>query len=100
VQYGEITARYVNSATSDGDLVPEFLERYGEMLTGKTLYRALGFSSVASFRHAVRRGAVPVPVFQQEARRGYFASTRDVALWISSKRRGTALSAGQGTKKV
>jgi hypothetical protein len=61
-------------------------ERHGPMLGGAALYRALGFPTAAAMRQAVARGRVPVPLFDIENRRGRFALTRDVALWLASCR--------------
>lgn len=58
-------------------------ERHGPMLGGAALYRALGFPTAAAMRQAVARGRVPVPLFDIENRRGRFALTRDVALWLA-----------------
>lgn len=58
-------------------------ERHGPMLSGAALYRALGFPTAAAMRQAVSRGRVPVPLFDIETRRGRFALTRDVALWLA-----------------
>jgi hypothetical protein len=58
-------------------------ERHGPMLGGAALYRALGFPTAAAMRQAVSRGRVPVPLFDIENRRGRFALTRDVALWLA-----------------
>lgn len=58
-------------------------ERHGPMLGGSALYRALGFPTAAAMRQAIARGRVPVPLFDIERRRGRFALTRDVALWLA-----------------
>lgn len=58
-------------------------ERHGPMLGGAALYRALGFPTAAALRQAVSRGRIPVPLFDIENRRGRFALTRDVALWLA-----------------
>lgn len=62
------------------------MQRYGELLTGKPLYRMLGFASGETFRVANKRGNVPLPIFQLANRRGYFALTRDVAAWLKGQR--------------
>ena len=61
-------------------------ERHGPMLGGAALYRALGFPTAAAMRQAIARGRVPVPLFDIEKRRGRFALTRDVALWLANCR--------------
>lgn len=69
-------------------------ERHGPMLGGAALCRALGFPTAAAMRQAVSRGRVPVPLFDIENRRGRFALTRDVAMWLARCR---AKSLGQPT---
>lgn len=61
-------------------------ERHGPMLGGAALYRALGFPTAAAMRQAVSRGRVPVPLILIENRRGRFALTRDVAIWLAACR--------------
>ena len=60
------------------------LRRHGELLTGKTLQRCLGFGSVRSFQRAVIEGTLPVVTFTLPGRRGRFARTRDVAAWLAT----------------
>lgn len=57
--------------------------RHGTLLGGAALYRSLGFPTAAAMRQAFSRGKVPVPVFEIPDRRGRFARTRDVALWLA-----------------
>ncbi|WP_222612698.1 hypothetical protein [Undibacterium rugosum] len=61
-------------------------ERYGAVLSSRALIKELGYPSAASFQQALARGAVPVPIFKIEHRRGSFALARDVAIWLSQKR--------------
>lgn len=58
-------------------------ERHGPVLSGAALYRALGFPTAAAMRQALSRGQLSVPVFDIANRRGRFALTRDVALWLA-----------------
>jgi hypothetical protein len=58
-------------------------QRHGPVLGGAALYRALGFPTAAAMRQAFSRGKVPVPVFDIPDRRGRFALTRDVAIWLA-----------------
>lgn len=67
-------------------LVADMERQYGPLLGGAALYRALGLPSAAAFRQAVSREALPVPVFAIPHRRGRFALTRDVALWLARLR--------------
>jgi len=63
--------------------------QYGPLLSGTALYRALGLPSAAAFRQAASREALPVQVFSIPHRRGRFALTREVALWLARLKTGT-----------
>ena len=67
------------------ELKEDLMKLYGPMIYGKVLYMALGYGSGDAFRQAVSRKSVPVPVFPIENRRGKFALTKDVALWIAKQ---------------
>lgn len=67
-------------------LVADMERQYGPLLGGTALYRALGLPSAAAFRQAVSREALPVQVFAIPHRRGRFALTREVALWLAQLR--------------
>ncbi len=68
------------------ELVQRLSDKYGAVLSSKALVKELGYPSAASFQQALARGAVPVPIFKIEHRRGSFALTRDVAIWLSHQR--------------
>ena len=58
------------------------LEKWGPLVQGSELWRALGYVSAQAFRKAVRQGTVPVPTFTLKFRRGRFARTYEVARWL------------------
>ena len=64
-------------------LVADMERQYGPLLGGTDLYRALGLPSAAAFRQAASRDALPVQVFSIPHRRGRFALTREVAVWLN-----------------
>jgi hypothetical protein len=64
----------------------ELYSDIGPLLFGKNLYTSLGFSSAEAFRQAVSRNTVPVEVFSLPNRRGRFALSRDVAMWLAVER--------------
>ena len=68
------------------ELEAELTERYGPLLSGKTLRAILAFPSQAAFRQAAARNLLPVPVFCIEHRRGKFALVKDVAVWLVQRR--------------
>ena len=61
-------------------------QRHGPKLHGKALVEILGYSSSAALRQAVLKGRVTVPLFTPEKRRGRWALTREVALWLAEQR--------------
>lgn len=60
--------------------------QYGPVLGSSALLKVLCYPSAGAFQQAIFRGTVPVPTFRIDNRRGRFALTRDVALWLSRKR--------------
>lgn len=68
------------------ELSSSMTAQYGPMLGSSALIKALGYPSAGAFHQAIFRGTVPVPIFRIDNRRGSFALTRDVALWLSRKR--------------
>lgn len=61
---------------------------HGPMMTGEPLRIALGYPSKSAFRQAIARKTPPIPLFSIEKRRGKFALTKDVAIWIAEQRNG------------
>lgn len=68
------------------DLFHELLTLHGPMMTGTSLYRALGYHTSDSFRQAIYKQTLPIAVFSIPKRRGKFALTKDVATWIALQR--------------
>jgi hypothetical protein len=60
----------------------ELLEKYGELMHGKELFKILGYRNNSAFRMAKSRGTLPVKVFRIENRQGNHAFTRDVIQWL------------------
>lgn len=61
--------------------------RYGALMGGAELYAALGFKSYAAFYRAKKIGEQGVSIFQLPGRRGWFALTEDVAVWLRQQAR-------------
>jgi hypothetical protein len=75
----------MDSMASHRDAVESYLvDRFGPFLTGRSLWKAIGFQSASAFRKAAARGALPVRTFRIEGRQGLFAYSVEVARWISS----------------
>ncbi len=55
---------------------------HGPILGGPTLWRLLGYRSADAFRKAAQRKTLPVATFTIPHRRGRFAQTAHVILWL------------------
>lgn len=60
--------------------------KYGPLMGGEDLRRALGYRTWSAFSRAVRTGVLEVTVFEIPGRRGKFALTPEVADWLSRLR--------------
>lgn len=58
------------------------IREYGPVLSAAATAKLLGFSNLGALRQARARGRLPIPMFNIERRRGWFASTAIVAAWI------------------
>lgn len=58
--------------------------KHGPLIGGGDLTKVLGYKSQEAFRQALRRGTLPVTVFELEGRRGKFALTDDIENWLST----------------
>lgn len=67
-------------------LEAELVDKYGQLIGGKDLQKALGYRSGDAFRQAVCRKKVPVHTFVIENRRGRFALACDIASWLANQR--------------
>lgn len=92
-----VTNRYGNTqmATENTDnrlkqlteqLEASLMEQYGPMLGGANLYKVLGYASSGAFRQALYKNTMPVDVFCIENRRGKFALTKEVSMWLAKQR--------------
>ena len=81
----------IDYETTDAQKVAERLAsslaaQYGSVLGSTALIKELGYPSAAAFHQALARGTVPVPIFKIVHRRGSFALSLDVAVWLSRQR--------------
>ncbi len=67
-------------------LESDLLGRYGPVMTGDELQRALGYPSRDAFRQSLVRNTVAIPLFDLEYRRGKFALVKDVARHLVEQR--------------
>lgn len=77
----------------------ELTSQHGPMMTGESLRIALGYPSKEAFRQAFVRKTTPIPVFAIEHRRGKFALTKDVAIWLATKRARAIVESSAPTEK-
>ena len=81
-------------------LESDLLSRYGPIMAGEELQRALGYPSKEAFRQSLVRNAVAIPLFDLEYRRGKYALVKDVARYLAeqrfSARFGFSLNSEQG----
>lgn len=82
----ELTIEETEIQQLASELSESLTAQYGPILGSTALIKALGYPSSGAFQQALARGTVPVPIFRIDNRRGSFALTRDVALWLSRKR--------------
>lgn len=83
------------------DTLYERLERrYGSLLCGDHLRKALGYVSTGAFSRAVYRGTIPVPIFRVHNRRGTCALTLDVARWLAKAQTESLLSRKEATDGI
>ncbi|MDO9385415.1 MAG: hypothetical protein Q7T65_01800 [Thiobacillus sp.] len=67
-------------------LTDDLSGRYGEVIGGELLSKALGFPSMAAMKQAIKRKTLKIPTFFIQGRRGRFALTLDVAVWLAECR--------------
>lgn len=70
-------------------LLADLSRRYGEVIGGENLSKALGFASVSAMKQAIRRGTLTIPTFFIRGRRGRFALTTEVVSWLVECRSNT-----------
>lgn len=64
----------------------DLVDRYGPVIGGEQLSEVLGYPTISAFRQSLARGTVAVPIFDIANRRGWFALTRDIAIWLADRR--------------
>jgi hypothetical protein len=65
-------------------LEADLLKLYGSpILNLEQLHKALNYRSVATMRQALLRGTLPIPIFSQPHRRGYFVLVAEVAKYMA-----------------
>ncbi|KZN60863.1 hypothetical protein [Pseudoalteromonas luteoviolacea] len=68
------------------NLKSDMMSQYGPLIGGNALYKVLGYKSKDALRQAICRNTAPVKIFSIEKRRGKFALTQDVAVWLAMQK--------------
>lgn len=71
--------------TSPKSLADQMIGHYGPTLGGHDLYAALGFKSYSAFHRSKLREEIGVNVFTLPGRRGWFALTTEIAVWLEAQ---------------
>lgn len=74
----------MTQSTNDA-LIDRMMARFGPTLGGQDLYAALGFKTYAAFHRSQQLKEVGVHVFKLPGRRGWFARTDEVAMWLEQQ---------------
>lgn len=70
------------------ELERELFDRFGPLVGGSDLVKALGYRTDAAFRQAVSRKTLPVAVFAIPGRKGKWCLVKDLVDWIVAVRGG------------
>lgn len=62
------------------------LARFGDLIGARDLWRVMGYPSQVALQRAYSRGKVDLALFEIEHRRGRFALTSEVAVWLIHQR--------------
>lgn len=68
------------------ELEKDLVTTYGHLIGNQDLSRLLGFEKIDSFKQALKRKQIGVPVFSLEKKRGKYALAKDVALYLAKLR--------------
>ena len=67
---------------TDDDLKDRLFKLYGPMIGGAELRKILGYKAANTFNRAKRMNLISVHIFNLPMRRGSFALTSDIAVWL------------------
>lgn len=82
VQLNEITKEEMKEEKAFYDAL---VSKYGQLIASRDLVVELGFSSAAALRQSAHRNKLGFTVFEINNRRGKFAFTKDVAIWLANQ---------------
>ena len=80
---------------SDPLLLEQLLLReYGALVDSSATAHLLGYRTSAALSKARQRGRLPVPMQTIPGRRGWFATTADIARWLTDRQDTSSFSEG------
>lgn len=73
-----------NADKNGREILRELMAQFGPVIGGRDLRKTMGYKSGEAFRQAIHRNQVAVPLFTIPHRRGRFALTSDIAVWLTA----------------
>ncbi len=70
---------------SASSLAQNLFDKWGPVMGGIALAKALGFPTTSAMRQAIDRGQVGLDLFKIPGRRGRFALTENVSSWLCAQ---------------
>jgi hypothetical protein len=80
---GELTP---GAARLARELEDKWTDKYGDLMHGAPLQKALGYKTLKAMGKAINRGQIPLPFFSLPSRRGHFVLTKEVACFVATHR--------------
>lgn len=74
---------HLDDVQTEADFLSVLMDRYGPLMGGADLMKALGYSNSKAFRQARLQNRLGIHVFSIPRRKGPYAHTHDVAAWLS-----------------
>lgn len=68
----------------------DLMTQFGPVIGGDDLRQVLGYKSGAAFRLALKQNNITLQVFNIKKRRGRFALTIDIAIWLADQKYSTS----------
>ena len=65
------------------DFSSVLFDKYGPLIGGSDLVKILGYRTSSAFKKSVRESRVGIQIFDITGRKGKFAYSAEVAIWLS-----------------
>lgn len=79
----DLPALKINNSELERQFYDALVNKYGQLISTKSLVIELGFSSSSALRQSIHRKTLNLPTFPIANRRGKFAYSKDVAAWLA-----------------